>query len=309
MINIIYNLLEMLCLKSIRSSFFKLSLPISSSLSSSSLKYGIETMTLLEQSIQDTSIERSIYNGCRSILTNNIYSNNIGKNNNDISSSVKKYEILIDLVNDDININDFNLCHKLNRISNNNNNIIESINEIITINDILKPMKRSIDYVSIPLDNNNNNNNNIKNYINSIKDNNINIDIGIDINTDYILKNKNIINILDNHYNTNSNDIKLITISTNYMTSIIANDIIHWANNKGLKTISTDILNISPQRPGILSASSLSLLPSSSSSSNGSSDELQKAVDDLKRSMDTCMLSPPPPPPPPSSSSSSLFYY
>jgi len=306
----------MLCLKSIRSSFFKL-LPISSSLSSLSLKYGIETMTLLEQSIQDTSIERSIYNGCRSILTNNVYSNNIGNNNNnnnnnnDISSSVKVYELLIDLVNDDIDINDFNLGHKLNRISNNNNNIIESINEIITINDILKPMKRSIDYVSIPLDNNNNNNNNVKNYINSIKDNNINIDIGIDINTDYILKNKNIINILDNHYNTNSNDIKLITISTNYMTSIIANDIIHWANNKGLKTISTDILNISPQRPGILSASSLSLLPSSSSSSsNGSSDELQKAVDDLKRSMDTCMLS--------SSSSSSsssslssslLFYY
>jgi hypothetical protein len=63
---------------------------------------------------------------------------------------------------------------------------------------------------------------------------------------------------------------------------------------KGLKTIATDILNISPQRPGILSASSLSLLPSSSSSAAAtaaSSDELQKAVDDLKRSMDTCMLS------------------
>jgi hypothetical protein len=67
------------------------------------------------------------------------------------------------------------------------------------------------------------------------------------------------------------------------MTSVIANDIITWANTKGIKTISTDVLSVFSQRPGILTVSKQVILP------NGQCDEQQKAVDDLKRSMDTCM--------------------
>jgi hypothetical protein len=201
-----------------------------------------------------------------------------------MSSPLKVYELLVDLVNEDININDFYLGHKLNAIkpSSANNDNTKWVDNVISINDILKPTKRSIDYVSIPFVHNNDND--INKCVSIINDINSGIEVGIDINTEYILKNNNVVNILDNSYNSNKlNGVKLLSVSTNFMTSTTANDIITWANTKGIKTISTDVLNIFPQRPGILTASKQVILP------NGQCDEQQKAVDDLKKSMDTCM--------------------
>ena len=241
-----------------------------------------------DQVMEAALLERAVRSNVRTIITN------------DVGVSSHVYELLADLTaTEDVDFSTYLFGHRIfkrSSVKKDGDNVItadDCIKEVGSINKMLekcsldKNRLKQLDFITLPP------NLYHESDIPHFKLLGTQLIVGMDFTTDYILESSE--EAIIDEVKRLSDGVKVITIATNFMTIMKASKVIAFAKQCNAIVVSTETLRIHSKRPGLLSV--ISGCPSHHNirkitqynTPEGVSAALRTSVDNLRRSMDSCM--------------------